>query len=372
MLPSILQVRRRHATAIVILGVIGAEFGQELKPRRRELRNSSDVPEGFGITDYSLARHTCKALVYLLLHPPSTKLPAHIPIRRAAIDLLGRGFTVWEPFMEVTAVLLGLLELCESYSKHLADIQSGLPLSPEADACRTAHHSLSLIATARPLTFITTIAREVARHNAAAANPQHQALLATSVLVRAKPEILRIIDLLSDKMMSDISNVLVEVVDIVLFCIDVSILRASHGLLEAVPSLAKFHTVSYDGRSRRVAVAAGNGSIVLYDTRTCKHQLVSRGSSRITALCFSPDGKYLSVYSAADNQLTFWITATSLFGMLQSHVKCVKTISPLQLPQQSKNGGAGHSKMSFAKLVWVNNRVVVLLLTDGHEYRFHI
>uniref|UniRef100_H2YSQ0 WD repeat-containing protein 7 n=1 Tax=Ciona savignyi TaxID=51511 RepID=H2YSQ0_CIOSA len=93
------SVRRRHATAIVILGVIGAEFGQELEPH------------------YSLARYTCKALVYLLLQPPSVKLPAHIPIRRAAIDLLGRGFTVWEPYMEVSAVLLGLLELCESYSR---------------------------------------------------------------------------------------------------------------------------------------------------------------------------------------------------------------------------------------------------------------
>jgi hypothetical protein len=51
-------------------------------------------------------------LTFLLLHPPSPKLPAHTPIRRAAIDLIGRGFTVWEPYMDVSAVLLGLLELC--------------------------------------------------------------------------------------------------------------------------------------------------------------------------------------------------------------------------------------------------------------------
>nr|CAB3267729.1 WD repeat-containing protein 7 [Phallusia mammillata] len=368
------EVRRRHATAIVILGVIGAEFGQELEPRRSQ-RSNMDVPDGFGLADYSLARHTCKALVYLLLQSPSPKLPAHIPIRRAAIDLLGRGFTVWEPYMEVTAVLLGLLELCETYTQHIASIQSGLPLSSEADSCRTAHHSLCLIATARPLTFITTIAREVARHNAAAANPQHQALLATSILVRAKPEILRIVDLLADKMMTDVNNVLVEVVDIVLFCIDVSVLRASYGLLEAVPALAKFHTVSYDNKSRRVAVAAGNGAIVLYDTRTCKHQVVQRPSTRITALCFSPDGKYLCVYTASDNQLNFWITATSLFGMLQSQVKCVKTINPLKTPQHGRgqhNGGMLHSKLNVAKLVWVNNRVVVLLTGEGQEYRFHI
>lgn len=37
----------------------------------------------------------------------------------------------------------------------------GLPLSPAADSCRTARHALTLIATARPAAFITTMAREV-------------------------------------------------------------------------------------------------------------------------------------------------------------------------------------------------------------------
>ena len=37
----------------------------------------------------------------------------------------------------------------------------GLPLNPPADSARSARHALSLIATARPPAFITTIAREV-------------------------------------------------------------------------------------------------------------------------------------------------------------------------------------------------------------------
>lgn len=35
----------------------------------------------------------------------------------------------------------------------------GLPLTPQADACRTARHALTLIATARPAAFITTMAK---------------------------------------------------------------------------------------------------------------------------------------------------------------------------------------------------------------------
>lgn len=40
-------------------------------------------------------------------------------------------------------------------------VTMGLPLNPPADAARSARHALSLIATARPPAFITTIAKEV-------------------------------------------------------------------------------------------------------------------------------------------------------------------------------------------------------------------
>lgn len=40
-------------------------------------------------------------------------------------------------------------------------VTMGLPLNPPADSARSARHALSLIATARPPAFITTIAKEV-------------------------------------------------------------------------------------------------------------------------------------------------------------------------------------------------------------------
>ena len=64
--------------------------------------------EGFGISNNNLARLTSMALTHLLLAPATAKLPAHIPLRRAAIDLIGRGFTVWEPYLDVSKVLLGI------------------------------------------------------------------------------------------------------------------------------------------------------------------------------------------------------------------------------------------------------------------------
>lgn len=72
-------------------------------------RRKSSVVEGFGIGNNNLARLTSMALTHLLLAAPTPKLPAHTPLRRAAIDLIGRGFTVWEPYLDVSRVLLGKL-----------------------------------------------------------------------------------------------------------------------------------------------------------------------------------------------------------------------------------------------------------------------
>lgn len=152
------------------------------------------------------------ALTHLLLSPPTKKLPAHTPLRRAAIDLIGRGFTVWEPYLDVSKVLIGLLEMCCDADKLVPSMTYGLPLTPKADSCRTARHALTLIATARPAAFITTMAREVARFNALQQNAQTLNVnVQNSVLYRAKPEILRGVELLIDKMQSEMADLLVEV-----------------------------------------------------------------------------------------------------------------------------------------------------------------
>ena len=54
-------------------------------------------------------------------------------------------------------------------------------------------------------------AREVARHTAAVANPALAQRLQSSTLVKAKNEVLRLIELLSEKMPNEISDLLGEV-----------------------------------------------------------------------------------------------------------------------------------------------------------------
>ncbi|KAG8010940.1 WD repeat-containing protein 7 [Nibea albiflora] len=352
------EERRKQATAIVLLGVIGAEFGAEIEPPKglARARPGGQAPEGFGLTsggssNYSLARHTCKALTFLLLQPPSPKLPPHSTIRRTAIDLIGRGFTVWEPYMDVSAVLMGLLELCADAEKQLANITMGLPLNPPADSARSARHALSLIATARPPAFITTIAREVHRYNAAQANSQSQQNVHTTTLARAKTEILRVIDILIEKMPGDVVDLLVEVMDIIMF-----------------------YMVGYCDRSHRIAVGARQGSVALYDVRTGKCQNIHGHKGPITAVSFAPDGRYLATYSNADSHISFWQMNTSLLGsigMLNSapQLRCIKTY---QVPpvQPASPGSQNHLKL--ARLIWTSNRNVILMAHDGKEHRFMV
>lgn len=373
------EERRKQATAIVLLGVIGAEFGAEIEPPKllTRPRSSSQIPEGFGLTsggsNYSLARHTCKALTFLLLQPPSPKLPPHSTIRRTAIDLIGRGFTVWEPYMDVSAVLMGLLELCADAEKQLANITMGLPLSPAADSARSARHALSLIATARPPAFITTIAKEVHRHTALAANTQSQQNMHTTTLARAKGEILRVIEILIEKMPTDVVDLLVEVMDIIMYCLEGSLVKKK-GLQECFPAICRFYMVSYYERNHRIAVGARHGSVALYDIRTGKCQTIHGHKGPITAVAFAPDGRYLATYSNTDSHISFWQMNTSLLGsigMLNSapQLRCIKTY---QVPPVQPASPGSHNALKLARLIWTSNRNVILMAHDGKEHRFMV
>ncbi|XP_044011462.1 WD repeat-containing protein 7 isoform X22 [Aphidius gifuensis] len=372
---SVAELKRKQTTAVVLLGVIGAEFGQDVatvyqkKDGDTTIRRKSSVVEGFGIGNNNLARHTSMALTHLLHAPGSSKLPLHTSLRRAAIDLIGRGFTVWEPYLDVSKILLGLLELCCDADKLVPSMTYGLPLTPAADTCRTSRHALALIATARPAAFITTMAREVARFNTLQQNAQTLNVnLSTSVLSRAKPEILRIVEQLIDKMQSEMSDLLVEVMDIILHCLDPGHLKTK-SLSEVFPAVCRFNQVSHCSATRRIAVGGRSGQLALYELRgNVKCQTVSAHQAPVTALGFSPEGKFLVSYSCTENKLCFWQqTNSGMFGLGNSQTRCVKSYSTAPI-----NDVARLNPMRLARLIWINNRTVTLMLADGSETRFNV
>uniref|UniRef100_A0A336LGZ9 CSON011489 protein n=1 Tax=Culicoides sonorensis TaxID=179676 RepID=A0A336LGZ9_CULSO len=369
---SLSELKRKQSTAVVLLGIIGAEFGQEISAdvpqikKTNEQRRASSTSEIFGGNN-SLPRLTALALAHLVLAPATPKLPAFTPLRRAAIDLIGRGFTIWEPYLDVSKVLLGLLELCCDSHHLLPSLNYKLPLTPQADACRTARYSIRAIATARPAVFITTMAREVARYNAAQQNAQALSVpLTQTVLYRAKSEIHQCIEELIEKMQALVAGLLIEVTDIILHCVDMHDLKTK-GLQEVCPALCKYNQVSHCSVSRRIATGAANGHLAVYELKQSKCQMIPAHSHPVTAIAFSPDGKFLASYSCEENKLAFWQTSTGMFGLGSSQTRCVKSYSTAPIPDVSR-----FNPMRLAKLIWISNKIVTLMLADGSETRFNI
>lgn len=58
------------------------------------------------------------------------------------------------------------------------------------------------------------------------------------------------------------------------------------------------------------SVGASNGNLAIYELRQNKCQMIRAHSNSITALAFSPDGKFLVSYSCGENRLSFWQTST--------------------------------------------------------------
>ena len=111
--------------------------------------DSAGSSKDLGALGHEMTRSTAKALMFLVLCTGSNAAAAAaaaagnggvLPLvgskhslRRAAIDLIGRGFLLWEPHLEVSKVLLGLLEMTCEADWWVPSGKYGLPLTPSGD-----------------------------------------------------------------------------------------------------------------------------------------------------------------------------------------------------------------------------------------------
>ncbi|KAL5257997.1 hypothetical protein ACHWQZ_G012823 [Mnemiopsis leidyi] len=164
-----------YPVSVIILGVIVSEFPDEVEvssvrnhvasPDRRDVIRSS-----FLLT-HEMLRGVAAHLFSQLIKPPS-QLPLHSPVRRASVDLIGRGFGVWSEFVNLTAVVMTLLELQTDplvpieIKKAIA--QSGnIPGTGNkeclaaAATVRAAYQASILIANNKPQQTVTALSKEI-------------------------------------------------------------------------------------------------------------------------------------------------------------------------------------------------------------------
>lgn len=115
------------------------------------------------------------------------------------------------------------------------------------------------------------------------------------------------------------------------------------------------------------SVGANNGTLTIYELRQSKNTTIQAHSGPVTACAFSPDGKFLVSYACSENKLSFWQTSTGMFGLGQAQTKNVKSYSTAPIADVARL-----NPMRLARLIWINNRTVTLMLADGSETRFNV
>ena len=240
---------QQQYTALIILGLIGAEFSKQAPSRRSSSTELETMDDG-------VARLTARSLQNVLL---DTKPSLHTNLRRSAIDLIGRGFHLWEKYLNVPLVVVGLLDLAIQYPlvKSSSNVTSGDTNSKQLTAT-LARKALSTMIMAQPSIMISTLAKEVSTHLAhshtthyphsifplqvgVSLPPSTEGIITSphELLSAAKPDIYVLVESAIDKCMQKVTLQLVEVVDILLFCINADQLKKERQLLEAFPVFKK-------------------------------------------------------------------------------------------------------------------------------------
>ena len=125
----------------------------------------------FEVLDPQVARQTAKTLEAVLLDRPLQKSSLYSPLRCSAAELMGRGFHLWEKYVNVPSVVMGLLDL--SVLPHITatsptgagpgalDEKASKKTRAAKFLAETAKRALNLMVLLRPTTVVTAIAKEL-------------------------------------------------------------------------------------------------------------------------------------------------------------------------------------------------------------------
>lgn len=326
--------------ALVIFGIIGSDLK-------------------FKMVDVKLQENyifeTCASFLYLL-HLPEEHKSLLNELQTIAIDLIGRGYTVWEPYLKIEKILLALLDICSDVYKVKNSTDH---VTPNIDKSLTAHDTLKSIALARTDKFILYLISEINQM-------KNQLKTDHAVIDKSKTEIILIFQLLMEKTPYSMLQYLNETITILLFCIYPSQLKQDD-IKELIPVLRKFYQIHHCVPFQRIAVGQTDGLITIHDLKSGKSQAISAHDDSVSALMFSPDGRLLASYSCFENKISFWQVTTGMFGLGQLHVKNIKSYP---MPELHDEEITNH--LEIARLSWIDNKSGSLSLCNGSETAFHL
>lgn len=98
--------------------------------------------------------------------------------------------------------------------------------------------------------------------------------------------------------------------------------------------------------------------------RTIQEVIVLLTLNRPRAITFT-NSSCLCLYSTVC--FFFLQTGSSLFGMLGSSLRCVRSYSTV-----SPSPKMSPALLKLVRLVWINHKNVILLMADGTEYKYSV
>ncbi len=110
-----MPTQQQQSTALIILRMIGAEFNNEYKGDAHS--KNAHPPE---VMDRATAALTAKTLQAMLLEKPSSSSPIHSNLRCSAAELVGRGFPLWEKYVDIQQVgVVQIYDVVISYGANM-------------------------------------------------------------------------------------------------------------------------------------------------------------------------------------------------------------------------------------------------------------
>ena len=159
-----------------------------------------------------MARQTAKTLEAVLLDRPVQKNSLYSPLRCSAAELMGRGFHLWENYVNVPMVIMGLLDLAVHPHTNPSDADKNNKKTRAAKfLADTAKRALNLMVLLRPTTLVTSLAKELSlflgsQHSTPFPHPSLPPLQ-VSVSLAAYPEYWGFMDFALQKIMHKNTNV---------------------------------------------------------------------------------------------------------------------------------------------------------------------
>ncbi|TPX36151.1 hypothetical protein SmJEL517_g01417 [Synchytrium microbalum] len=323
--------------------------------------------------------------------------------RAAAIELIGRGWSTWEPYVNGSAVFrhvvasTGLIPpipgaITSPQRKGVMNVLgggtsntgsytgSGNPGSGVGtpsdggggeqiprELAILARQSVLMIATANPGLFASTIVFDLGHAKTAAERAGGLRLL--GMFMAKKPLILY-------GSIPKIAEAIVRSLDPNIPTIREALLPAATAALAELVHV--YPNASFHGTSQRLTVGGPDGAIVLYDLRTATRMQVLEGHTKpVSAVSFSSDGKLLASFSVEENSVRFWQPAGGLLGAASALAGVVGGVVQLRQFRTFSVGPAESnvpptSVLEEVSFEWVSDRGVKLKTVRGVQLQFTV